>query len=104
MRKVQLIPTSQWHRRPYARIGSLTGWFLKFACRPYAANEVFVTGTFDDWGKTVKLDRVGDIFSKTVSLPAKEKIQYKACNSLLFPPSRLTLLSFWPFCVTAPRP
>lgn len=46
--------------------------------RPHAANEVFVTGTFDDWGKTVRLDRYGDIFEKTVSLPeTDEKIQYK---------------------------
>jgi hypothetical protein len=37
---------------------------------------VFVTGTFDDWGKTVKLDRVGDIFVKEVSL-APEKTHYK---------------------------
>ncbi|KAJ5093969.1 hypothetical protein N7456_009830 [Penicillium angulare] len=44
---------------------------------PYTANEVFVTGNFDDWGKTVKLDRVGDIFAKEVSLPIREKIQYK---------------------------
>ncbi|KAJ5235658.1 uncharacterized protein N7469_004826 [Penicillium citrinum] len=44
---------------------------------PYDANEVFVTGTFDDWGKTVKLNRVGDTFEKEVSLPAGEKIQYK---------------------------
>jgi len=38
---------------------------------------VFVTGTFDDWGKTVKLDRVGDIFAKEVSLPIGEEVQYK---------------------------
>ncbi|KAJ5808511.1 hypothetical protein N7474_009780 [Penicillium riverlandense] len=45
---------------------------------PYNANEVYVTGTFDDWGKTVQLDRVGDIFLKEVSLPAtSDKIQYK---------------------------
>ncbi|KAJ5648299.1 Immunoglobulin E-set [Penicillium lividum] len=44
---------------------------------PSPANEVFVTGTFDDWGKTVKLDRVGDIFAKEVSLPIGEKIYYK---------------------------
>ncbi|KAJ5211793.1 uncharacterized protein N7498_003439 [Penicillium cinerascens] len=43
---------------------------------PYNANEVFVTGTFDDWGKTVRLDRVDDGFAKTVSLPI-EKVQYK---------------------------
>ena len=38
---------------------------------------MFVTGTFDDWGKTVKLDRVGDIFAKEVSLPIGEEVQYK---------------------------
>ncbi|KAJ5683913.1 uncharacterized protein N7477_000258 [Penicillium maclennaniae] len=43
---------------------------------PYDANEVFVTGTFDDWGKTVKLDRVSDGFAKEVSLPI-EKVHYK---------------------------
>lgn len=48
--------------------------------RPYNGNEVFVTGTFDDWGKTVQLDRNGDVFEKTVSLPdTDEKIQYKVC-------------------------
>ncbi|EYE98236.1 carbohydrate-binding module family 48 protein [Aspergillus ruber CBS 135680] len=45
---------------------------------PYNGNEVFVTGTFDDWGKTVHLDRNGDVFEKTISLPdTDEKIQYK---------------------------
>ncbi|KAJ5792932.1 uncharacterized protein N7503_008910 [Penicillium pulvis] len=44
---------------------------------PSTANEVFVTGTFDDWGKTVKLDRVGDIFAKEVSLPIGQEVQYK---------------------------
>jgi len=41
------------------------------------ANEVYVTGTFDDWGKTVKLDRKGDFFEKDVQLPNKDKIRYK---------------------------
>lgn len=55
------------------QIGVLTA-----GCRPYPATEVYVTGTFDDWGKTVQLDRVGDIFVKEVSLPAtSDKIQYK---------------------------
>ncbi|RAH50730.1 carbohydrate-binding module family 48 protein [Aspergillus brunneoviolaceus CBS 621.78] len=46
--------------------------------RPYNANEVYVTGTFDDWGKTVRLDRNGEVFEKEVELPAtEEKIQYK---------------------------
>ncbi|RHZ67547.1 carbohydrate-binding module family 48 protein [Aspergillus thermomutatus] len=45
---------------------------------PYPANEVFVTGSFDDWGKTVKLDRYGDVFKKEVQLPsADEKVHYK---------------------------
>ncbi|TID27017.1 Phosphatidylserine decarboxylase proenzyme 1 [Venturia nashicola] len=41
------------------------------------ANEVFVTGTFDDWGKTEKLHRKGDFFEKDVQLPNKDKILYK---------------------------
>ncbi|KAJ9195223.1 hypothetical protein DTO021D3_8943 [Paecilomyces variotii] len=45
---------------------------------PYEADEVFVTGTFDDWGKTVQLDKKGSVFEKEVHLPtADEKIQYK---------------------------
>ncbi|KAE8151001.1 hypothetical protein BDV25DRAFT_153363 [Aspergillus avenaceus] len=45
---------------------------------PHTADEVFVTGTFDDWGKTVKLDRKGDIFEKEISLPlTDEKLHYK---------------------------
>ncbi|GFF57443.1 hypothetical protein IFM61606_07851 [Aspergillus udagawae] len=45
---------------------------------PHPANEVFVTGSFDDWGKTVKLDRKGDVFTKEVQLPsADEKVHYK---------------------------
>ena len=43
---------------------------------------MFVTGTFDDWGKTVKLDRVGDIFTKEVSLPTGNRIHYKVCTTL----------------------
>jgi Glycogen recognition site of AMP-activated protein kinase len=47
--------------------------------RPHLeASEVFVTGTFDDWGKTEKLDKVGDTFEKEVQLPdASKKIFYK---------------------------
>ncbi|OQV08631.1 hypothetical protein CLAIMM_12872 [Cladophialophora immunda] len=42
------------------------------------ANDVHVTGTFDDWGKSVKLDKVGAIWEKEVDLPkADEKIFYK---------------------------
>ena len=47
---------------------------------------MFVTGTFDDWGKTVKLDRVGDIFVKEVTISPVQKIHYKvwAYNSFYF--------------------
>ena len=78
---LESLPFPQWHRHQWTRIASLTGRIVAFACRPYDANEVFVTGTFDDWGKTVKLDRVGDSFAKEVDLPTGEKIQYKACNA-----------------------
>ncbi|KAJ9156155.1 Signal transduction protein MDG1 [Pleurostoma richardsiae] len=45
---------------------------------PHAAQEVYVTGTFDNWAKTEKLEKAGDIFEKTVTLPdASEKIYYK---------------------------
>ena len=39
---------------------------------------MFVTGTFDDWGKTVRLEQTDHGFEKEVSLPfSKEKIYYK---------------------------
>lgn len=43
-----------------------------------AASDVYVTGTFDDWSKSAKLDKKGDGFEKTVTLSdASEKILYK---------------------------
>jgi hypothetical protein len=46
--------------------------------RPHPATEVHVTGTFDDWGKTEKLEKVGNVFEKEVTLPsANEKYYYK---------------------------
>ena len=39
---------------------------------------MYVTGTFDNWAKTEKLDPVGTGFEKTVTLPdSSEKILYK---------------------------
>lgn len=55
--------------------------------RPYNANEVFVTGTFDDWGKTVKLDRKGDAFEKEVHLPSTHENVYYKVLFLRFPHS-----------------
>ncbi|EMD86418.1 carbohydrate-binding module family 48 protein [Bipolaris maydis ATCC 48331] len=42
----------------------------------HAANDVYVTGTFDDWRKTVKLELEDGVFKKTVELP-KLHTQYK---------------------------
>jgi hypothetical protein len=52
---------------------------IKFVIRPHPeANDVHVTGTFDDWGKSVQLNKVGDVWEKDVELPkADEKILYK---------------------------
>ena len=37
-----------------------------------------MTGTFDDWTKSVKLEKEGDVFQKTVDLKdASKKIYYK---------------------------
>lgn len=36
-----------------------------------------MTGTFDDWAKSVKLDKEGDGFAKRVELPLGQKISYK---------------------------
>jgi len=37
-----------------------------------------VTGTFDDWQKTERLEKTGDVFAKEVTLPsATDKIYYK---------------------------
>jgi len=44
----------------------------------HPASEVYVTGTFDNWSKSEKLVKTGDIFIKDVTLPsANEKIYYK---------------------------
>lgn len=45
--------------------------------REKPASEVYVTGTFDDWKQTVKLEHDGTIFQKTVTLPSSDKIYYK---------------------------
>ncbi|KAK3686381.1 Cruciform DNA binding protein [Vermiconidia calcicola] len=41
------------------------------------AEEVFVTGTFDNWSKSVKLDKKDTVHEKTIAVPASEKILYK---------------------------
>ena len=68
-----------------ARLFNTAALCVLTAHRTHPASEVYVTGTFDDWGKTVKLDKNGDIFEKLVSLPkTSEKIFYKVSCSLDF--------------------
>ncbi|KUI55442.1 5'-AMP-activated protein kinase subunit beta-1 [Cytospora mali] len=44
----------------------------------HPAEEVYVTGTFDNWSKSEKMEKVGDTFEKSVDLPdTSEKIYYK---------------------------
>lgn len=61
--------------------------------RQHPAEEVYVTGTFDNWTKSVKLVKEGDVFQKKVDLEPTEKIYYKVgcllgslCVSFLHPP------------------
>lgn len=70
----RLKETPIWHIRNRANSFSST--------RDHPANEVYVTGTFDDWAKSVKLEKKGNIFEKVVVLPqAEENIYYKVCIS-----------------------
>jgi hypothetical protein len=71
--------------------------------RPHPANHVYVTGTFDRWGKTEKLEKVGDVFEKEVTLPsADKKYDYKVCAPSRFSkrfigyPARVTSTVCWP--------
>lgn len=63
-----------------------------------------MTGTFDGWKKTEKLEKVGDRFEKLVKLDdASQKIDYKVRNSR-FPPVARALLFPCPLasCATTP--
>jgi len=45
---------------------------------PHEASQVFVTGTFDNWSQSVRLDRTATAHEKEVQLPkTDEKILYK---------------------------
>jgi hypothetical protein len=51
--------------------------------RPHAGEDVYVTGTFDNWSKSEKMEKVGDAFEKSVDLPdTSEKIYYKVGTRL----------------------
>jgi uncharacterized protein YciU (UPF0263 family) len=57
-----------------------------FQRRKRPATEVYVTGTFDDWAKSVRLEKKKeDLFEKLVQLPeTEEKIYYKVSVQLAF--------------------
>lgn len=44
---------------------------------PYAANEVIVTGTFDKWTCSIRMDKSPSGFVATVRVPWEEKVLYK---------------------------
>ena len=49
--------------------------------RDHPAEEVFVTGTFDSWTKSAKLDKTDTGHELTFALPrTDEKILYKVCT------------------------
>lgn len=52
---------------------------LMHSIRPHPANEVCVTGTFDNWSRSIRLEKGADgAFSKEVDLPdTHDKLQYK---------------------------
>ncbi len=54
-------------------------WLIEIVnLRDHPASQVYVTGTFDDWARSVKLEKKADRFEKIVELPlANEKIYYK---------------------------
>ncbi|KAL9577141.1 MAG: hypothetical protein Q9203_007569, partial [Teloschistes exilis] len=56
-------------------LGSAMGSFVFKWDHP--ADEVYVTGTFDDWAKSVKLEKEDGVFVKQVELPLGQTISYK---------------------------
>lgn len=59
-----------------------------------------MTGTFDDWSKSVQLDHDGTIFQKTVSLPSStDKIYYKVSQAAGAPACHTRLLTRRQFVV-----
>jgi hypothetical protein len=52
--------------------------------RDHPATEVYVTGTFDNWAKSIKLEKKeGTLFEKLVDLPrSDEKYFYKVRTNM----------------------
>jgi hypothetical protein len=65
--------------------------------REHPAEEVFVTGTFDNWTKSVRLEKVGDVFEKEVEFgPDTEKIFYKVGRATVLIARSDTRHFVWP--------
>lgn len=62
-------------RHPYILVCCAPHLLMDY--REHAANEVFVTGTFDNWQKTIKLEKKDGVFEKTVELSTAHAQQYK---------------------------
>lgn len=81
------VPLLAHERGGSYRVDCLLGVFQR---RERPATEVYVTGTFDDWAKSVKLEKTENgSFEKVVQLPqTEENIYYKVGigvqHSLLF--------------------
>lgn len=72
-----------WHNRSSGGPSPLTSNQL----RHHPAHEVHVTGTFDDWAKSVKLENKGEHFEKLVELPlSNDKIFYKVHDPVTLQP------------------
>ena len=75
-------------------IGLTTRSFQLFHCRPHDAQEVYVTGTFDNWSKSERLEKVDGVWQKTVILPERaEKFYYKVGAASLLLSSIINLPS-----------
>lgn len=56
-----------------------------------------MTGTFDGWSKSEQLDKVGDHFEKTVTLPDfSEKVYYKVGDDSVWSSSQMPTIPYSP--------
>ena len=76
------VPIDMQHRNgeerePWGNVSQARTVFFTFKWE-HPATEVYVTGTFDDWRKTILLEKSGDVFIKEILLSfSAEKIYYK---------------------------
>ena|SRR2546423_10612042 len=79
----------------------------EFNCRTASdADDVYVTGTFDNWSKSNKLEKTAHgTLEKEVSLPMAEKISYKVqfTRTRVFSSHALPRVSHFPCMCFRPR-